>query len=100
MERGGIWFSKENVKVESRKFCSLQEKKKKKKHLKRSFSSVRRESVHKEEKSCCCTGMGRVEAQVEDRIAQNLDSFPREDYYYQKFTMKDKNYHRGLLLYV
>lgn len=28
MERGGIWFSKENVKVESRKFCSLQEKKK------------------------------------------------------------------------
>lgn len=30
MERGGIWFSKENVKVESRKFCSLQEKKKKK----------------------------------------------------------------------
>ena len=28
MERGGIWFSKENVKVESRKFCSLQGKKK------------------------------------------------------------------------
>ena len=56
--------------------------------------------MNKEEKSCCCTGMGRVDAQVEGRIAQNLDSFPREDYYYKKLTMKKKNDHRGLLLYV
>lgn len=59
-----------------------------------------RESVHKEEKSCCCTAMGRADAQVEGKIMQNLDSFPREDYCYQKLPMKKKNYHSGLVLYV
>ena len=44
--------------------------------------------------------MGRVEAQVEGRIAQNLDSFPREDYYCKKLMMKKKNYRSGLVLYV